>query len=83
MIFWQVCGNIQSKKREPFDVSEQRIEGTVAADYKDQMTDVEKKENPGKWRKQREEMIKSIKEAKKSTRPGTASGNEPQIEFRG
>lgn len=47
------------------------------------MTDVEKKENPGKWRKQREEMIKSIKEAKKSTRPGTASGNEPQIEFRG
>jgi len=48
------------------------------------MTDVEKKENPGEWRKQREEMIKSIKEAKKSTRPGTASAaGEPQIEFRG
>ena len=73
-----MCG--KAKKREPFDISEQRIEGTVAADYKGQMSDVEKKENPGEWRKQREEMLKSIKEAKKSTRPGTA---EPQIEFRG
>ena len=75
-----MCGNLQSKKREPFDISEQRIEGTVAADYKDQIK-AEKKENGGEWRKQREEMLNAIKEAKKSQRPNTAS--EPTIDFRG
>ena len=44
------------------------------------MSEIEKKES-GEWKKQREEMLTAIKEAKKSQRPKTA--NEPTIEFRG
>ena len=76
---FQVCDNLAVKKREVFDVTEMRIEGTLAADYKDQITEVEKKKNDGEWRKQHEDMINAIREAKKGPRP--ASAMDPPVQL--
>jgi hypothetical protein len=65
-------------KRETFDISEQRIEGTVAENFKDQITDVEKKDHT-EWRKQHEDMLEAIKKAKKQPRPASAS--DPPIQL--
>ena len=76
----QVCQNLQTKKRDVFDMTEKRIEGTVAAEYKDQISEVEKKDRK-EWRKQHEDMISAIREAKKAGaaagRPSTAG--DPSI----
>ena len=32
---FQVCQNLQNKKRDVFDMHGKRIEGTIAADYRD------------------------------------------------
>ena len=50
----------------------------MAAEYKDQMTEVEKKDRT-EWRKQHEEMLEAIRQAKKTARPGSAS--DPPIEL--
>ena len=55
-----------------------RIEGTFAEEYKDKMTDVEKK-NSSEWRQKHEEMISAIRKAKKNAPP---SGNGPTVELR-
>ena len=61
-------------------MTEKRIEGTVAAEYKDQISEVEKKDRK-EWRKQHEDMISAIREAKKAGaaagRPSTAG--DPSI----
>ncbi len=57
-------------------MQEKRIEGTIAADYKGQISEVEKKEN-SEWRKQHEEMLAAIREAKKQANPNA----DPQIEI--
>ena len=58
-----------------------RIEGTIAADYKDKTPEVvEKGKNSSEWRKQHEKMISAIREAKKNGPPINAS--EPTIEIK-
>lgn len=60
---------------------EKRIEGTVAAEYKGQMTSTEQvteKKDPSEWRKQHEEMIQAIREAKKNA---NTDSSEPAVEF--
>ena len=78
---FQVCQNLQNKKREVFDMHGKRIEGTIAADYKDKTPEVvEKGKNSSEWRKQHEKMISAIREAKKNGPPINAS--EPTIEIK-
>ena len=58
-----------------------RIEGTIAADYKDKTPEVvEKGKNSSEWRAQHEKMISAIREAKKNAPPINAS--EPTIEIK-
>ena len=46
------------------------MDGTLAEPYKDKIRDVEHKDRT-EWRKQHEEMLAAIKEAKKAPRPKT------------
>ena len=55
-----------------------RIEGTIAAEYKDKVTDIEKK-NSSEWRQKHEEMISAIRQAKKNAQ---LHDNGPTIELR-
>ena len=81
LLQFQVCQNLQNKKREVFDMHGKRIEGTIAADYKDKTPEVvEKGKNSSEWRKQHEKMISAIREAKKNAPPINAS--EPTIEIK-
>ena len=74
-----MCAKQKNKKRDVFDVAEQRIEGTEAEQYKDIMsTTLSSKHisNRGKdWKKQHEDMITALKVAKKSQRPPSAMDN--------
>ena len=56
---------------------EKRIEGTVAEEYRDKITDVEKKDT--EWRKQHDDMINAIREAKKNNIGSNA--NDPPIQL--
>lgn len=58
-------------------MQEKRIEGTIAADYKGQMTEVEKKDNSD-WKKQHQEMISAIREAKKHN---VNKNTEPEVQI--
>ena len=79
---FQVCQNLQNKKREVFDMHGKRIEGTIAAEYKGKVIEVDKgkKENNSEWRKQHEEMITAIRQAKKNA-PPQLNGSEPTIQM--
>ena len=62
-----------------FDVAEQRIEGTEAEQYKDVMGKTLTSSNlnsRGKdWKKQHEQVISTLKVARKSARPPSAMDN--------
>ena len=59
-----------------------RIEGTIAAEYKGKVIEMDKgkKENNSEWRKQHEEMIAAIRQAKKNA-PPQLNGSEPTIQM--
>lgn len=59
----------------------QRVEGTLAEEYKGKFPEIERKSS-GKWRKQHDEMIAAMKEAKKAPRPKTAGGTEIPVDIR-
>lgn len=75
----EVCAKQQAKKREVFDMSERRLEGTLAEDYKDKITEVEKRKDRGEWKKKHEDMIEAIRAAKKGPRP--ASALDPPVQL--
>ena len=57
------------------------MDGTLAAEYKGKFPEVEHKTN-SEWRKQHDEMIAAMKEAKKAPRPKTAGGTEIPVDIR-
>ena len=57
------------------------MEGTLAEEYKGKFPEIERKSS-GKWRKQHDEMIAAMKEAKKAPRPKTAGGTEIPVDIR-
>ena len=74
-----MCETLKVNKRGEFDVQGQRIEGTLAEEYKGKIQDVEHKERT-EWRKQHEEMKAAIKQAKK-TRPKTPGSADPTVQI--
>lgn len=75
----KVCESTHNKKREVFDVDKQRIEGTEAEEFMNERND--NLEAPKiDWKKNHEDMIKAIREAKKGPRP--ASALDPPVEIR-
>ena len=56
------------------------MEGTLAEEYKGKFPEIERKSS-GKWRKQHDEMIAAMKEAKKAPRPKQLEGLKFQSIF--
>lgn len=63
----QICAKQAYRKREAFDMTSSRIEGTMAEPYKDLIVDVEKRKV--NWRVVHQHMLQALREAKREARP--------------